>query len=232
MPRPVIHQEDRVAQTVRMSPELKEGLEDLARSKGLTLNDLVVEILGKETARSDADRTVRGIADAAVAMATVAMKRLEKSSSHTLDSEDARIVAAEAMLQVAISETVRRMVLPDAEMIQIGILWEMILVDAKKLGLKGPIWDYLRSLGPSSPPPTDEHREALSDEITKLKKGRASRERLNAVESLNIWLGLAVDQHDDTWKEIQARQEERRNLARAALVAALTSNDGSKTGRK
>lgn len=225
MPRPVVHHEERVALTIRLSPDLKIEMEDVAREKGVTLNDLIVELLEAEARGGDVQRTVRSITDAAAAMATTAMKHLEKKAGHRIGHEE-RIVAAEAMLQVAIGETVTRMVLPDTEMVQVGVLWEMILADAKKLGLKGAIWDYVRTLGPNSPPPTPEHRQALADEISKLKKTRQSRERIEAIETLNAWLGLVADQHDETWQGMLTRREVQRDRARAALISLFTDGSG------
>lgn len=229
MPRPVIHHEERAALTIRLSPDLKSEMEDVARNKGITLNDLIVEVLESEAKGADVHRTVRSITDAAAAMATTAMKQLERKAGQRISHEEG-IVAAEAMLQLAIGETVKRMVLPDADMVQVGVLWEMILVDANKLGLKGPVWDYVRTLGPNSPPPTPEHRQALADEISKLKKARGSRERIEAIETLNVWLGLAADQHEEAWLEILKRREVQRDRARAALVSLFTdrSTKGSR----
>lgn len=222
---------DRSALLLRMSPELKDEVTAAALDEGITVNDYVLEVLQNAVREKAIDRDLRDVGSAAIQLAAPALKALESKSAQTLE-RDARLTAIEAMLCVTVAEAVRRMLQPPKTMMFIASLWAMILQDAEKLGLKGPIWDYIRALGPDSPPPTQEHVNHLSDEITRLKDAGLRGEKMKAVESLNVWLGLAVHQHEETWQELLALREEQRTAAKSELYSLLSEKQTRKKSRK
>lgn len=232
MARPATASPDRAAQTVRMPPSLKERLEGLADDDRVTLNDYIVTVLQQHAdEQARVDRQLRAVVDAAIGLASPVVKALEVKTGHRMDS-DARLMAIEAALTFGVAEAVRMMLQPPKEMAGIATLWSMLLKDAQRLGLKGAVWDYIRTLGPNSPPPTQEHVAALSKEIAKLKERGLSGDEMEAVKSLDAWLGLAVHEHAETWSDFQERRETQRRTARTELYTLLADNSARKKPKK
>lgn len=232
MARPATASPDRAAQTVRMPPELKESLDDLASTDGTTVNDYIVDVLQRHIdARATIDRQLQEVASAAAALATFVVRNVERRAGRPLDS-DARLMTIEAALTFSVTNLVGQMLQPPKEMAGVVTLYSMVLGDAEKLGLKGPVWDYIRSLGPNSPPPTEEHVSALSNEIVKLQNSGLGGEKLEAVKSLDRWLGLAVYEHQDTWSDFQRHREEQRQAAKTELYELLTNRSAKKRAKK
>lgn len=232
MARPVTVAPDRAAQTVRMPQELKDRLDDLARADRRSVNDYIVEALQQHAdARAGVDRQVHEVASAAIGLATMIVTNIERRAGRPLDS-DARLMAIEAALTFSITNSVRQMMQPPKEMAGVITLYSMVLGDAEKFDLSGPVWDYIRSLGPNSPPPTEEQVAALSNEIVKLQSGGLSGDKLEAVKSLDRWLGLAVYEHQDTWSDFQRHREEQRQVAKTELYELLTNRSAKKKAKK
>ena len=90
--------------------------------------------------------------------------------------------------------------------------WCFAQADIDDLKLEGPVWDFVRSIGPTSPPPTKRQIEEIADEIGKLKAKAKTKERAGRLEVLNVLLGIARDEHEREWAEVRRAEEEVRNL--------------------
>lgn len=223
---------EREALLLRLPPRLKQDITKVARREGINVNDYVTEVLRRDVEdRSAIDDELRKVMDGAVSAATSGLNTLELKLGRRLD-RDVRLMAIETLLCTNVTEAVRGMLQPPKEMMFVASLWTMLLQDAERLGLEGPVWEYVRSLGPNSPPPKEDYVSDLSNEITKLKESGVRGEKLDAVESLNVWLGLAVHQHAEAWAEYKRMREEQRQAAKTELYELLADRSAKKRPKK
>jgi hypothetical protein len=216
---------ERSARTVRMAPALGQKLDRLAVLERKTFNDLVVELVEealalREMASEEGVREILGLAG------SIASRRISAVKAKFPDlAGNARLVMIEAVLKGAISEATEKLLVPHENNELTIALWSIAKEVAGELGLEGPAWDYVNSLGSKTPPPSQAQVELLSDAITELKESKIDQHIWKKVEALNVYLGLARDEHEESWREMKAEARKERDEALQAILRSKASEE-------
>lgn len=217
---------DRTPRTIRMTPELGATVEQLAISEQSTFNDMVVQLIEEalQVRASKLEPTAREIATFALSIAAprlLAVTRIEPNITG-----NARLVLIESVLKAAITDATDRLLVPPANTEAAIALWSIGREISDELNLDGPAWDYLHGVGKKSPPPNRAQVEMLSDAITELKKQNLEPHVAEKVEALNVYLGLARDEHEESWREMKREARAARDAAFRA-ISKLTNESKS-----
>lgn len=200
-----------------MDATLGDVLESLAVHEQKTFNDVVVELIEEalEMRASKLDPIAREILALAAAKASPKISAIGRIQPDT--GGNANLVLLETLLKSAIAEATEDMLVPPENTEATIALWSIAKEITDELGLDGPEWDYVRSLGKRTPPPTMAQVRMLSDAIGKLKRSELDSDTADKVEALNVYLGLARDEHEESWAELKREARAARDAAFSAI---------------
>lgn len=208
---------DRTPRTIRMTPELGATVEQLAIGEQSTFNDMVVQLIEEALQMralklDPAARETASIALSIVAPRLSALDRIEPDVGG-----NARLVLIECLLRAAISDATDRLLVPTENTEAAIALWSIAREISEELNLEGDAWDYLQSLGKKSPPPNRVQVEMLGEAIAELKKRHLDPHMAEKVEALDVYLGLARDEHEESWRELKREAKAARDAAFRAI---------------
>lgn len=215
MPRQIANSERR-ARTFRLPLATDQLLDQAAEAQQEPVNDIVIAAFNETLPLwvEDVPADVRAIMMGACINTAAALRALKQKLNATQRelSPHARAILMRDLLTNSVRNGINRLLEPDLSRQSALSHWCFAQADVEDLKLKGPVWDFVRSIGPTSPPPTERQIEEISNEITKLKAKAKDEKHASRLEVLNVLLGIAQGEHELEWAKIRRAEEEVRNL--------------------
>ncbi|HRK62990.1 MAG TPA: hypothetical protein PLN53_01265 [Terricaulis sp.] len=215
MPKQIATPENR-PRSFRLTTDADRKIDQAAEAQAATATDIVNAVCEQAL-----PLWIKGVSDdmreimfAASINAAAALRAIEKKlnkQKHTLGPR-ARAILIRDFLVNGVRNGVNRLLAPELSDQTALSHWCFAQADIDDLKLEGPVWDFVRSIGPTSPPPTKRQIEEIADEIGKLKTKARTKERAGRLEVLNVLLGIARDEHEREWAEVRRAEEEVRGL--------------------
>ncbi|MGQ0534153.1 MAG: hypothetical protein ACT4OF_15905 [Caulobacteraceae bacterium] len=198
---------------------MDEMLHLAAQFEAQTITDVVMSVCreGLPLRVQKVDPRVRQMAFEACSNVSKAMNSLladlDRAEGPEL-TEAMQIVLMRDLMKSMINKAADRLLTPSQAAMTAHSHWALAQNDIDELGLNGPAWDQIRSIGPTSPPPTDVQMEALAEALGVAMRRARDAQRKSKLETLNVLLGVAKQLHDEEWVEIrqQAEQDVRKLL--------------------
>jgi hypothetical protein len=215
MPRQIATPENR-PRSFRLTTEADAKIDQAAEAQSATATDIINSVCS-EALPLWIDRVptdVREIAFSAAIYATRSLHALEtklKKKKRDLTRRERAILIRDFLVN-NVRNSVNRLLAPEfAEQTALSH-WCFAQAELDDLDLHGPVWDFVRSIGPTSPPPTKRQIEEIADEIGKLKAKAKTEKRESQLEVLNVLLGIARDEHELEWAEVRRAEADVRKL--------------------
>lgn len=207
MPKPIATPE-RTARTVRSHPDVVDQMDTIAFKRRSAFNEVANAFFEDGLRLAELDDDVRQILIEAGETAT----RIMRGRQGTPLTGNARLLNAERLLRVCITEAATRHLIPNRPMLAME-LWAGAIEIVEELALTGEPWDLITSIRSTSPPLTQDEMKRIETGINRRAKNAATHEK-ERLETLAAYAAHAQHQHLEDWDDLKKQ-------ARVDLDAAL-----------
>lgn len=215
MPKQVATPENR-PRSFRLTTDADRKIDLAAEAQSATATDIINSVCSEALPLwiGGVPEDMREIVFAASIGASRSLQAIEKKLKKQKRelSPRARAVLMRDFLVNGVRNGVNRLLAPELSDQAALSQWCFAQADIDDLDLQGPVWDFVRSIGPTSPPPSDRQIEEIADEIGKLKAGARTEKLRSRLEALNVLLGIAQGEHELEWAEVRRAEDEVRKL--------------------
>lgn len=215
MPRQVATPENR-PRSFRLTTEADRKIDEAAEARSATATDVINAVCSDALPLwiKGVPEDVRDIVFEASINAVTSLRAFEKKVTRQKRelSPRARAILMRDLLVNNIRSGFNQLLAPALSDQTALSQWCFAQTDIDNLDLHGPVWDFVRSIGPTSPPPTKRQIDEIADEIAKLKAKAKTKEHAGKLETLNVLLGIAQSEHELEWAEVRRAEDEVRKL--------------------
>lgn len=215
MPKQVATPENR-PRSFRLTTDADRKIDQAAEAQVATATDVINAVCREALPLwiGGVPEDMREIAFAASINATTSLRAFEKKlkkQKRELSRRERAILIRDFLVN-SVRNSVNRLLAPELSDQTALSQWCFAQAEIDDLDLQGPVWDFVRSIGPTSPPPTKRQIEEIADEIGKLKAKAKAEKHKSRLEVLNVLLGIARDEHELEWAEVRRAEDEVRKL--------------------
>lgn len=215
MPKQTATPENR-PRSFRLTIDADQKIDQAAEAQSATATDVINTVCSESLPLwiGGVPKDMREIAFDACTNAAASLQAFEKKLKKQKRqlSPRARAVLMRDFLVNGVRQGINRLLAPELSDQTALSHWCFAQADIDDLGLQGPVWDFVRSIGPTSPPPTERQIEEIADEIGKLKAKAKNEKHQSRLEVLNVLLGIAQGEHELEWAEVRRAEDEVRKL--------------------